>query len=122
MVAEADGLLSSSVRPRSVSDLTWPRSTSSVPVQPDVHQSVPASPSIALDAGLPDSELVALAVPDKAQFTVGAGPARPAATSWAGPAWAGVVIMAMTASGTASVTAQAPAASRGCLLAPPSGN
>ena len=52
LVAEAEGLLSSSVRPRSVRDLTWPRSTSSVPVQPDVHQSVPASPSIAFDAGL----------------------------------------------------------------------
>src|ERR1700677_3268556 len=120
MVAEAEGLLPSSVMPRSVSDLTWPRSTSSVPVQPDVHQSVPASPSIAFDAGSPDSALVALAVLDKAHCTVGAkpGPAPPARAVPPGCAWAGVVVMAMTASGIPSTTAQAPAASRGCLLAP----
>ena len=32
IVAEADGLAASSVSPRSASDLTWPRSTVSVPV------------------------------------------------------------------------------------------
>jgi hypothetical protein len=51
MLAEADGLAESSVIPRSLSFLTWPRSTVRVPVQPSVHQSVPASPSIAFDAG-----------------------------------------------------------------------
>jgi hypothetical protein len=51
MLADADGLAKSSVIPRSSSLLSWPRSTVRVPVQPDVHQSVPASPSIAFDAG-----------------------------------------------------------------------
>jgi hypothetical protein len=40
-----------------------------------VHQSVPASPSTALDAGLLVSAVVAVALPDSAQLTVGAGPA-----------------------------------------------
>jgi hypothetical protein len=33
---------------------------------------VPASPSIALDAGFADSAVVAVAAPSSAQFTVGA--------------------------------------------------
>ena len=73
-MADADGLAESSVMPRSDSALTWPRSTFRVPVYDDVHQSVPASPSMAFAAGLPDSSLVAVAVPDSAQFTVGGGP------------------------------------------------
>ena len=74
MLAEADGLAESSVIPRSLRRLTWPRSTVRVPVQPDVHQSVPASPSIAFDAGWADSAVVAVAVdePASAQLTVGA--------------------------------------------------
>ena len=74
MVADADGLAESSVMPRSDSALTWPRSTFSVPVYDEVHQSVPASPSMAFPAGSLDSSLVAVAVPDSAQFTVGADP------------------------------------------------
>ena len=74
MLAEADGLAESSVIPRSLRRLTWPRSTVRVPVQPEVHQSVPASPSIAFDAGWPDSAVVAVAVDAlaSAQLTVGA--------------------------------------------------
>ncbi len=74
MVALADGLDESRVMPRSLSERTWPRLTVSVPVQAEVHQSVPASPSIAFDAGLPDSVESALADPDRAQFTVGTAP------------------------------------------------
>ena len=51
IVALADGLVASSVMPRSESERTWPRSTTRLPVQADVHQSVPASPSIAFEAG-----------------------------------------------------------------------
>ena len=39
-----------------------------------MHQSVPASPSIAFDAGLADSDEVALAWPDRAQSMVGPAP------------------------------------------------
>src|ERR1035438_1371804 len=72
MVALADGLVASSVMPRSLRERAWPRSTTRLPVHDEVHQSVPASPSIALAAGLADSEEVALACPDSAQLTVGA--------------------------------------------------
>ena len=51
MLADADGLAESSVIPRSLSVRAWPRSTVRVPVQPSVHQSVLASPSMAFDAG-----------------------------------------------------------------------
>src|SRR5580693_811349 len=73
MVALADGLEASRVRPRSLRSRTWPRSTVSAPVHDEVHQSVPASPSMALGAGLADSEFVALAWPASAQSMVGAG-------------------------------------------------
>ena len=119
MVADADGLAASSVIPRSDSDRTWPRSTVSVPVQPDVHQSVPALPSMAFGAGFADSAVVEVAVPSSAQFTVGA--ACPAfcvgALAGAVPA-IGVVVPARdhgpgrmtvaTASGSATRTAPAP--------------
>ena len=87
MVALADGLLASSVMPRSLSERAWPRSTTRLPVHAPVHQSVPASPSIALDAGLPDSVEVAVAWPDSAQLTVGAdcGPGWPACGDTAEP-------------------------------------
>src|SRR6185437_8098146 len=52
IVASADGLVASSVRPRLVRERTWPRSTTRLPVQSEGHQSVPASPSIAADAGV----------------------------------------------------------------------
>src|SRR6266513_3733840 len=80
IVASADGLVASSVRPRSVSERTWPRSTTRLPVQSEGHQPVPASPSIAADAGVLAPDEVALACPDRAQLTVGAaGPTAPAA-------------------------------------------
>src|ERR1039458_8469269 len=69
MVALADGLVESSVMPRSLSERTWPRSTTRLPVYDPVHQSVPASPSMALEAGSPDSVEVALACPASAQLT-----------------------------------------------------
>ena len=87
MVALADGLLASSVMPRSLRLRTWPRSTTRLPVHAPVHQSVPASPSIAFDAGFPDSVESALACPDSAQLTAGTlcGPAAPACGDTAEP-------------------------------------
>src|SRR5450755_1702786 len=78
IVASADGLALSSVRPRSVRARAWPRSTLRLPVQEFGHQSVPASPSTALAAGSPDSADVAVACPDRAQFSVVAEAATPA--------------------------------------------
>src|SRR6202044_1348344 len=75
----------SSVMPRSLRERTWPRSTTRLPVQDAVHQSVPASPSIAFAARLADSDEVALACPDRAQSMVGPAP-RPGS---AGPDAAG---------------------------------
>src|SRR6185437_7808075 len=86
------------------------------------HQSVPASPSTALAAGLPDSALLALAVPASAQFTVGAAvppapaaraPPVPRAAPSSGRACATVPVAATTASGAASTTAQTAATTRG---------
>jgi hypothetical protein len=87
MVALADGLLASSVMPRSLRLRTWPRSTTRFPVHDPVHQSVPASPSIAFDAGFPDSVESALACPDSAQLTPGTlfGPGSPACGDTAEP-------------------------------------
>ena len=80
IVASADGLVASSVRPRLLRERTWPRSTTRLPVQSEGHQSVPPSPSIAADAGVLVPDEVAVACPDRAQFTVGAAaPAAPAA-------------------------------------------
>src|SRR5580704_3279145 len=106
MVALADGLDESSVMPRSLSERTWPRSTVSVPVHAEVHQSVPASPSMAFDAGSPDSVESALAVPDSAQFTVGAAPPG-------GPSPAACTRAAeLVSSGTSSTAGSAVMASR----------
>ena len=98
MLAEADGLAESSVIPRSFSRLTWPRSTVRVPVQPAVHQSVPASPSIAFDAGWPDSVVVAVAVAElaSAQLTVGAAFGAAAARAGDGEEEAAAVTSGMT--------------------------
>src|SRR6185437_12991771 len=84
-------------------------------------------PSTASAAGLPDSALLALAVPASAQFTVGAAPPPPSARApWSaavlpalravlpsGRACATVPVAATTASGTASTNAQAAATTRG---------
>src|ERR1017187_10179279 len=72
MVALADGLVVSSVMPRSLRERTWPRSTTRLPVHDEVHQSVPASPSMALDAGAADSDDEALSWPARARLTMGA--------------------------------------------------
>src|ERR1700722_19213779 len=98
IVALADGLVASRVRPRSLRSRTWPRSTVRVPVNPEVHQSVPASPSMAPDAGLADSEFVALACPDSAQSMVGAGWCQSAAVAGrAGPGSPAAIGSAITA-------------------------
>src|SRR3984885_3251693 len=78
IVALADGLVASSVMPRSESERTCPRSTTRLPVQADVHQSGPASPSIAFEAGEPVSVEFAVACPDSAQLTAGTAPPWPA--------------------------------------------
>src|ERR1022692_4398857 len=72
MVALAEGLVASSVMPRSLRERIWPRSITRLPVHDEVHQSVPASPSIALDAGWLDSDDEALAWPARARLTMGA--------------------------------------------------
>src|SRR5439155_27061096 len=82
IVALADGLVASIVMPRSVSERTCPRSITRLPVHDDVHQSVPASPSIAFDAGALDFADVALACPDSPQLITGT-PGRPSAAPWA---------------------------------------
>jgi hypothetical protein len=108
-VALADGLAASSVMPRSLRERAWPRSTTRLPVHDEVHQSVPASPSIAFAAGLADSEEVALACPDSAQSTAGAA-ARGPELRWAAPGE--VVAPASPAiSGSASTAGSAVAAS-----------
>src|SRR5580704_9267735 len=67
---------------------------------------------MAFAAGSPDSSLVAVAVPDSAQFTVGAGdPGLPGLPAAPGRAWA-VPTTVLTASGTASSSAPAPNAIR----------
>src|ERR1700722_18864635 len=71
MVAPADGLAASRVMPRPFRKRVWPRSMVRVPSQEFGHQSVPASPSIAFDAGSPDWEESALACPDSAQLMPG---------------------------------------------------
>ncbi len=71
MVAPADGLAASRVMPRPFRKRVWPRSMVRVPSQEFGHQSVPASPSIAFDAGSPDWAESALACPDSAQLMLG---------------------------------------------------
>src|SRR3984885_5632010 len=67
---------------------------------------------MAFVAGWPDSSLVAVAVPDSAQFTVGAGePGLPGLPAAPGRAWA-VPTTVLIASGTASSSAPAPNAIR----------
>ena len=66
MVVSAEGALASSVMPMPFSERSWPRSTVSVPSHALGHHSVPASPSIAFDAGSPDCAESALAWPDSA--------------------------------------------------------
>jgi hypothetical protein len=123
IAAEADGLAASSVSPRSASDLTWPRSTVSVPVQPEVHQSVPASPSIALAAGLAGSAVVALAEPDSAQFTVGAAPGPPspgAVMAVPVPSSArAVMAVPVPSSARAVMAVPVPSSARAVVAAPP---
>ncbi len=71
MVASADGLDASRVMPRPLRDRAWPRSMVRVPSHEFGHQSVPASPSAAFDAGFPDWDESALAWPDSAQLMPG---------------------------------------------------
>ena len=74
-----------------------------LPVHADVHQSVPASPSIAFEAGLPEAVESALACPDSAQLTTGAPP---------GPEVAAAAPGRLTSSGVASKAGTVTAASR----------
>ena len=110
IVAPADGLLASSVMPRSDRERTWPRSTTRLPVQAEVHQSVPASPSIAFGAGSPVSVELAVACPDSAQLTVGTAPAWPASLGAATARDDGIVTAATR--GTTRTTGTAVIASR----------
>src|SRR5215469_13668599 len=86
IVVSAEGAAASSVMPMPFSERNWPRSTVSVPSHALGHHSVPASPSIAFDAGSPDCAESALAWPDSAQLTPGADsggqPSRLLAAFW----------------------------------------
>src|SRR5689334_24035228 len=94
MTAEAGGAPASRVMPIPFSARAWPRSMVRVPSHAFGHQSVPASPSMAFEAGSPDWDESALAWPDSAQSMLGpcahgqsrCGPLRaePAA-AWAAP-------------------------------------
>src|SRR5215471_10686894 len=69
MVAAAGAAPASRVMPIAFSARAWPRSMVSVPSHAFGHQSVPASPSTAFDAGSPAWDESALAWPDSAQLT-----------------------------------------------------
>src|SRR5215831_11655012 len=116
MVVSADGALASSVMPMPFSERSWPRSMVSVPSHALGHHSVPASPSIAFDAGSPVCDESALAWPDSAQLMpradCGGHPSRLLAAFWRA---------ARPAAATAAPVVTVAPRARGALLPPKAG-
>src|SRR5437773_9153993 len=71
MVAAAGAAPASRVMPIPFNARAWPRSMVRVPSHAFGHQSVPASPSMAFEAGSPGWDESALACPDSAQSMPG---------------------------------------------------